>query len=294
MDLGKIIKNKRLEMGLTQKELSDNICTQALISRIEKGDIIPKKEILDKLRNRLQLNDINLDEITKNAKSKKEVTQIKKTIRRNLINRDYETIELILNHNENLINKINDSSNRAFFLWINASLQDKLYNNKEKALEILNNISLNDLDDELAIEIMNAIGVIYYQDNDFDEALRIFHNAINIINETMDYKIKAKLMLNYALTLEEKNEDKQALEITIQTIDLLVNNDSIFLLGDLYHTRAHLLRKLGHLTEAKRNNQLALSIFEIQNNIKFKTMTQLEIRELENELKKHDSIDYMG
>ena len=66
----------------------------------------------------------------------------------------------------------------------------------------------------------------------------------------------------------------------------------MYLLGDLYHTKGYILRKLGHLQEAKKSNQLALSIFEIQNNNKFKTMTQLEIEEINHLLQKVIPIDY--
>lgn len=39
--IGKKIKELRQVVGITQGELGDGICTQALISRIEKGDIYP-------------------------------------------------------------------------------------------------------------------------------------------------------------------------------------------------------------------------------------------------------------
>ena len=292
MDFGATIKSKRKELGLTQKELSDGICTQALISRIEKGDIVPQNSILDKLANRLNINEDELNTIAYQSRYNNEIIEIKEMIRKALSRRDYRQVELTVNQNEVLISNINNENDQAFFTWIKASLEDKLYNRKEDALEILTEIQLLDLDDELAIEILNAIGIIYYQGKDFEQALNVFQNAVNMIEESMDYLVQVKLFFNYALTLEEYNEDKKALEYVMQAIDLLIMRDSMFLLGDLYHTKGYILRKLNHLEEAKKSNQLALSIFDIQNNRKFKTMTHLEIEEINHALQKVFPIDY--
>ena len=294
MELGELVKRARKEMGLTQKDLAAGICTQALISRIEKGDIIPKKSISDQLGKRLELAETDLSQVTHKAKYNEEISQLKITIRKYLEKRDYETIELLLKHNEFIIKKTETENNQAFFLWIKASLQDKLYGQKEKALTVLNDISLKGLDEELVLEILNAIGVIYYQNNKFDQALNVFRNGINIVDEHIHYKVQAKIMLNYALTLEETDSEKEALEVIMRAIDSIVNQNSMFLLGDLYHTKGYLLRKLGHLEEAKKSNQLALSIFEIQKNNEFKMMTQLEIKEINDELQTTSAINYMS
>ncbi len=294
MELGELVKHARKEMGLTQKDLSAGICTQALISRIEKGDIIPKKSILDQLRKRLEISETDLNQVTHKAKYNDEIHQVKTTIRKYLEKRDYETIELLLKHNEFMIKKVNDENDQAFFSWIKASIQDKLYGQKGVALKILNDISLEGLDEELVLEILNAIGVIYYQDHKFEQALNVFRNGDNIIDEHIDYKVQAKIMLNYALTLEETASEKEALEVVMRAIDAIVSKNSMFLLGDLYHTKGYLLRKLGHLEEAKKSNQLALSIFEIQKNNEFKMMTQLEIKEINDELQTTSAINYMN
>ena len=292
MDFGSLIKSKRKELGLTQKELSEGICTQALISRIEKGDIVPQNSILQQLGSRLQLNDKELSTLAYKTRYDNEIDELKRNIRRALTRRDYDYIEKILEQNKILINNTNNENDQAFFTWMNASLQDKLYNQKDKALKILTEIPLLNLEDELAIEILNAIGVIYYQGNEFKQALNVFQHAVSMIEDNIDYMVQTKLLFNYALTLEEYDEDKKALDYIIQAIERLIIEDSMYLLGDLYHTKGFVLRKLGHLEEAKKSNQLALSIFEIQNNNKFKVMTQLEIKEINHLLQKVIPIDY--
>ena len=257
MDFGNLIKSKRKELDLTQKELAEGICTQALISRIEKGDIVPQNSILQQLGSRLQLDDNELNNLAYKTRYDNEMFEIKKKIRKALTRRDYVYIEEILEQNKILISNTNNQNDQAFFTWMKASLQDKLYHQKDKALKILTEIPLLHLEDEIAIEILNAIGVIYYQGEEFKEALNVFQHAVNMIEDNIDYMVQTKLLFNYALTLEEFDEDKKALDYIIQAIERLIFEDSMYLLGDLYHTKGSTPRKLGHLQEAKK---ISLSI----------------------------------
>lgn len=57
---GKIVKNRRRELGISQKELAVGITTQATISSFERNKVVPRSELLSKiaLRLGLDLNDI--------------------------------------------------------------------------------------------------------------------------------------------------------------------------------------------------------------------------------------------
>jgi transcriptional regulator with XRE-family HTH domain len=56
--IGKKIKELRKIVGLTQSELAEEICTQALISRIEKGDIYPSATAIYQISKKLGV-DVN-------------------------------------------------------------------------------------------------------------------------------------------------------------------------------------------------------------------------------------------
>src|SRR5699024_3504335 len=174
--------------------------------------------ILQQLGSRLQIDDDELNTLAYKTRYDNEIIDTKKSIRRALTRRDYVYIEEILEQNKILINNTNNENDQAFFTWMNASLQDKLYHQKDKALQIFTEIPLLNLEDELAIDILNAIGVIYYQGNEFKQALNVFKNAVSMIEDDIDYMVQTKLLFNYALTLEEYDEDKQALDFIIQAI----------------------------------------------------------------------------
>ena len=211
MKLGEIIKIKRKELGLTQQQLAKDICAQALISRVEKGDIVPKKAILDKLEQRLGLEENELIRAEHDNSKKNELQDVKKNIRQYSLNRDYKTIELLLDHHKLLINSSRDVNDKVFFAMIEASLQYHLNDHADRALEILNGIYLDDVETELAVEVYNTRGVMYYKKEQYEEAMNVYKKGIDLLDETINFEIRAKITLNYALSLEQQDLNKEAL-----------------------------------------------------------------------------------
>lgn len=286
MGLGDIIKRRRLELGMTQNELADDICTQALISRIENNDLVPKKDILDRIEERLEFNISELNIVISMNTNQHKINELISEIRDYLDRRDYHSIELLIKYNESLIKSCKDIEDVSFFEWMEATYTHQLYGNTEEALNSLKEISLDELNNEMSIEILNAIGLIYYQEKEFEEALPYFYSGMQKFNRNVDYTIQVKLLFNYALTLEESDQDNEALSVILSGIDLLLENNSIYLLGDFYYTKGFIFNKLNNSPEALDNFKLALSLFKIKNNNRFYDYTQLAISEIKNKVKK--------
>ncbi|GEO59003.1 helix-turn-helix domain-containing protein [Companilactobacillus bobalius] len=94
MDIQAFI-DKRKELGLSQKELSNGICTQATLSKFENNGKIPSLKILIKLCNRLGLS---LDSIIGvNDSSSKKVAKEMSQAEFNLIIQEYDDAWTIIN-----------------------------------------------------------------------------------------------------------------------------------------------------------------------------------------------------
>ena len=61
--LGAEIKKIRMLRGLTQKQLSDNICHQSEVSRIEAGSVYPSMDILQGIAAKLRVPIIHFYEV---------------------------------------------------------------------------------------------------------------------------------------------------------------------------------------------------------------------------------------
>lgn len=282
MGLGDIIKRRRLELGMTQNELADEICTQALISRIENNDLVPKKDILDQIEKRLDFNVSELNIVISMNTNQHKINELISEIRVYLDRRDYHSIELLIKYNESLIKSCKNIEDISFFKWMTATYLHQVDGNTEDAIEILKEIPLDELDNEMGIEILNSIGLIYYQENNFESALDYFHDGMKKIKPSVDYKVQVKLIFNYALTLEEDDQNKETLSVLLSGLDLLLEKDSLFLLGDFYYMKGFIFNKMNNLDEAKDNFELAQTLFKIQNNTRFYNLTQMALSEIKN------------
>lgn len=284
MPIGTYIKEKRKKLGISQKAFSHDICTQSMMSKIERNEIEPSRKLLIKISNRL---DISIEELEKRKSNNdtENIKDIESLIRLNLDKRNYDTISLLIN-SLNLEKYQLTNDEKVFFKWIKATIYYYKTSDYKKTLKQLDGIDLNGISNNLNLEILNAKGRILYLTEQYEKANIIYNAAYSSMTDDTHMSIKTKLTFNYVLTLENLNESKAALSIILTTIDYLVSENSLYLLGDFYHTKGHILRKLGDLKEAKKSNELAMAIFEIQNNNKFRTITQVEIREIDHELKK--------
>lgn len=286
MNIGNLIQTRRKELGITQKDLADGICAQALVSKIEKGEHVPKQVILSKLEKRLNFEKGKLNNLHLSNDSSKEVKQLIENIRSYLPKRDYKTIKLLLDNNTELINGVTDLDKQVFFSWMKATVLFQFFNNSDQVLEAFNKLPLDEVSDSLAIEIINSKGSILYQQGDFDQALQVLESGINRINELINYDIQAKIFLNYALTLEEFGKDKKALYYITSGIELLVENNSLYLLADFHHNKGHLFYKIGNFEEAKENFEFALDLFKLQGNSKLQSIAQFALTDTNNQLSK--------
>ena len=62
--LGPIIRNRRVELGLSQEDLADGICSVPTLSRIENGERMPTKNHFEMLMQRLGYSAMSLDCLT--------------------------------------------------------------------------------------------------------------------------------------------------------------------------------------------------------------------------------------
>jgi transcriptional regulator with XRE-family HTH domain len=89
MNIGKTIKELRKFNGLSQTELSQGLCTQAQISKLENGTETPSSELLYFLSQRLGV-DMNYFFDIKGTPRLDYVIEVQNQLRKNIRNRDYQ------------------------------------------------------------------------------------------------------------------------------------------------------------------------------------------------------------
>ncbi len=132
---GKIIRDRRRELGITQDELASGICSVLTLSRIERGTQVPHDYTLLQLMQRLGLSSSETFLLVDDEHTA--FYRLKYYIRQAYINGNYEEAKKILRKNKEQISELSPFDRQTFeTIDILLKIRDKEYDDNE-ALERL-------------------------------------------------------------------------------------------------------------------------------------------------------------
>lgn len=284
--VGKKIKELRKNIGLSQEELSEGICTQAQISKIEKGIVFPYASTLYLISQKLGVDvnyffDIGM---TPRLDYVQEVTKQLKIARRE--HKYHELMEIVKIEEENPLFAQN-SKNFQLLLWHKGIFFYEVEKDIPKAIKTLRkavNITqvVNKVYTERELEILLTIGVIYVEE-DLEEALKIFEDIkerLKFLPHLLDYTIKTRLLYNMARVLTRLNKFDESNQYCHNAIRWCLDKDSLYLLGQLHYQIGYNNELLGDKQTAQNFMKKALIVFELQNDEVFTPLIKSKIKEL--------------
>lgn len=161
---GEIIKNRRIELGITQDELAGGICSVLTLSRIERGIQTPQDYTLAQIMQRLGLSGSEI--ILAVNKKQLVFSRLKFDIRQAYIQDDYKEAERILQENKKQISELTPFDRQTF-----------------ETIDILLKIRNNEYAENEALELLEA-------------ALRLTSPQYTKVNLPMLFTYEEILLLN--------------------------------------------------------------------------------------------------
>lgn len=284
--IGTLIKELRELLGITQSDLCRNICSQAQISKIEKGAVIPLSSTLFLICERLGISVNDFYEACKNKRvdyTKEVFKQVRKYIRA----RNYQEVMNIINIEKNGP-AFQSNEGKQFLLWHEGICTYHLYKNKKKAIELLkealrmSNTAQNAYSMR-EIEILNSIGIIYDDSGEFNKAENVLSEALEGFNKISfkgDIQVKIKLLYNLSKSLTNSKKFNKSLVQNELGESLCIENDLIYLLGEHYFQRGHNYFCKGDLDKSIKFFEKAKVIFLIQNRNEFVEIITNRIKDI--------------
>ncbi|MGI2849463.1 helix-turn-helix domain-containing protein [Bacillus cytotoxicus] len=264
--LGSEIKKIRVMRGLTQKQLSENICHQSEVSRIESGAVYPSMDILQGIAAKLQVPITHFYEVLVYSDIERK-KRFKDQIQLLSKKKQYDEIYKIVSNE--LKKEKSHPEFKQFLLWyyyLSAYVLKKI-SFEYCVLELKNIIhqqySSVDVFQNLYIE--NSIASIYAENEQLEKAITLFQNILKQLeslhnNEAFIIKVK----YNYAKSLYLSDKYNEALYQVNQAIEVSCNIGSMMLLGKLYYQKGECLEKLGYPSkEIEEVYNKALLFFEL-------------------------------
>ncbi len=274
--LGYSMRELRMYLGLSQTDLSNGICTQALISQIENNDVSPSAELLYQLASRLGV-DINYFFHMKETPRLDYVNEVIRQVRRHIKRREYHEVAEILEAEESnpLFKTV---KNQQFYLWHQAICIYYIHRDPVVAIELLHKAlhlttTTSKNYSEREIEILISLGILYSEEKDWDQALPLFHKAtyhvrfFPIIN---DETIEIRLYYNYSKALATCRNYEKALSIAREGFLICREKQRLYLFGELSYQCGKLHYMLGNQELASEYLGTASTIFKLDQNAAFK------------------------
>ncbi len=270
--IGKKIKELRKTVGLTQGELADGICTQALISRIEKGDVDPNATSLYQISKKLGVDVNYFFEIgtTPRLDYLKEVERQLRKLRKK--HRYKEMIEMVRAEENNPLFK--EKENLQLLYWHKGIYIFEVENKWEEAFPLLNKALFLTADSKKALseremEILLTMGGFYVGIEDYSAALNYYDqvkNAIQLTGQLNDKSIKTRLLYNVARTLTRLGRYKDSIDSCKEGIRWCIEEEHLYGLAQLHYHMGYNLELEENLEEAMIYIEKSIFLFELIGN----------------------------
>lgn len=271
MDIGLKIKALRKERKLSQIELADGICSQAIISNLEKNGTLPSRKILEKITNKLGISVNSLYEYEIPIDIKKINSLISANDFRELENyyHELEKAEIMPLH-------------IPYFHWLRIIILFKNRLEKEKAINELekkiNRDNINGYEDEHNIRLIVTLADFHLAQGNFEKAYETYALIQNYIQQIEDICLKSRYHYRYAQVLTKLEKYYESLSEIAKLMRIILEHRSIYLLGEALLIKAYAFYQLEQYAESKLSVERAKVIFDIQNN---EEMVTCVIRQLE-------------
>jgi transcriptional regulator with XRE-family HTH domain len=274
--IGRKIKELRKTIGITQGELANGICTQALISRIEKGDIYPSATVLYEISQRLGVDVNYFFEIglTPRLDYIKEVEHQLRVLRREF--RYEEMMEIVRVEEQNPL-FTNNEKNLQLLYWHKGLYLFEVKKEREAALQVLQQAleltnTLKKAWTEREMEILLSMGAVYFKENFLEKALEIYNDLrshLKSYKRLQDITIKTRLLYNLSRVYTRLGEYKKSIHFINEGIQWCKESEHIFMVGEFYYNLGYNNELLHNYDKAIPHYEKAQLIFHLQNDYKY-------------------------
>ncbi|WP_064093096.1 helix-turn-helix domain-containing protein [Rossellomorea aquimaris] len=240
--IGKKIKELRKVVGITQGDLADGICTQALISRIEKGDIYPSATALYQISQKLGV-DVNYFFEIGTTPRLDYVKEVEWQLRNFRVKLKYEDMMEIVRAEEKNPLFFKDKTNLQLLYWHKGIYKFEVEKNIEAGFALLEeafSLTTNKKKalSEREIEILITLGAFEFGKKNYQKSLELFDEVSQAINATTklnDKSIKTRLLYNIARVLTRLGKYDESIDYCKQAINWCIDEEHLFGLGELYY-----------------------------------------------------------
>ncbi|MDZ5471885.1 hypothetical protein SM124_09000 [Bacillus sp. 31A1R] len=252
----------------------------------EKEKKFPTLEQLDQLTERLNLDLTYFFEMASKNKQNYFVA-VQELINKYKRERNYKAIyEIVYREEENP--SFQHTSLKQFLLWHKGICIYYLENNTDKAMKFLyqaielTNSKRKDFS-EREIEILNSIGLILYENKDFQNAKITLNSALASLEKLpniVDDRVVLKVLFSLSQVLSELGSFEESLQYSKKGISHCINKELLYLFAEFHYQTGENYIKLEEIEKGKNYIEESIKILKLQGNEIFAQIFQEELEKL--------------
>lgn len=268
---GSVLKEIRKNRKLTQKMLSEDICSQSVLSRIENDEELPNVVVMQHICQRLG---VTIDQIMQfQSDEVRNITEIFRKIENHFRHKEYKEI-LIYMDQIKIEHQLHLDTDWQQYYYYKGSCQYYLYHlldstllDLKKGLAYTYHVNKENVSD-FEVQIISCIGSIYSSMGNTEEAEYFFKMSIHYFHQLPNIRLHAeltKIFYNYAKFLLDQNRLKDASEYIDQGIKWATFKTSYYFLSELIALKAELFAKNNLIDQSKDYKNLSEQLHRIEN-----------------------------
>ncbi|MFC0523601.1 helix-turn-helix domain-containing protein [Pontibacillus salicampi] len=269
-NLGGVIREIREILGITQGELCNGICTQSHMSKIENGDVIPNAVTMYMISLRLGIDTSSIFNLTASHSIDFQINffyNIRKLIRK----KEYEKVLRMIKREEHNP-AFNHDTHQQFLKWNKAICTYHISGKPKESIKMLQEalhltLQHKKFHNNQEISILNSIGVIYFENKEYRNAVKVHEETLNNIKKSPFKKNLVKEQIRIYYNLAKAKTHMREFEVSVQTcekgIHLCLDHEILYLLGELYYQVGYNYYLTTQVEECCAYFQKAIHIFNI-------------------------------
>lgn len=258
LSFGEVIKTIRKQRKLTQKMLSQNICSQSVLSRIENDGEIPNVLVMAQLCQRMG---VTIDQVMQMHSSEvQHVHELLEQMAYSFFHKDYEKLQTLLERPQLLNHLYLDTDLQLYYYYLGSCRFFKDQDHETALEDLKQGLSYTFRLDKAnvsstEIQLISCIGRVYEELKQEDAAKENLEYGLQLFYELPPERMSnmaAKIFYNYSHFLYNQQVYPRALEIAKEGITVARKQKSYYYLDELFLLTGLIYEKMGKDVEAKK------------------------------------------
>ncbi|MDA5110792.1 helix-turn-helix transcriptional regulator [Brevibacillus thermoruber] len=268
--IGDKIQYFREKRGYSRKYVAEDICDESTLFRIEKGNHIPRLDILQSICLKLK---IPVDYLLtyENETLIHFVAKIHRLCRESLYFHDYTTLQYLIEEAITFVKRnksFRDSSFLKFIEWQKGILYYRIDRHPRKAEQTFRKlISSGKIVNELDINVANSLALLLIEMDQKAEAYRLLTDSMSALESlpfVEDKTLFPRLGYNLAYMHYHQKRYDLCLELGYRLLLYLYSHHLHYSAGEIYHMLGIVYSNAGNLEHAREYLEHAVSIFKFE------------------------------